>query len=111
MHHFGLLIGYGAGAINPYVAFETLADLHRSEIHLGGGESQGVARRVETVDEWPNRRGDPDSADSRGGQDQKIAPRLPDMCSADIVLRQIGHSTLIISRPPVRRGRDRKLYC
>jgi glutamate synthase domain-containing protein 2/glutamate synthase domain-containing protein 1/glutamate synthase domain-containing protein 3 len=28
-HHFCLLIGYGAGAINPYVAFETLADLHR----------------------------------------------------------------------------------
>jgi glutamate synthase (NADPH) large chain len=27
-HHFCLLIGYGAGAINPYLAFETLADLH-----------------------------------------------------------------------------------
>jgi glutamate synthase (NADPH/NADH) large chain len=29
VHHFCLLIGYGAGAINPYVAFETLADMHR----------------------------------------------------------------------------------
>src|SRR5207249_9378211 len=29
VHHFCLLIGYGAGAINPYLAFETLADLHR----------------------------------------------------------------------------------
>ena len=28
-HHFCLLIGYGAGAINPYVAFETLTDMHR----------------------------------------------------------------------------------
>jgi glutamate synthase (NADPH/NADH) large chain len=27
-HHFCLLIGYGAGAINPYLAFETLEDLH-----------------------------------------------------------------------------------
>ncbi len=27
-HHFCLLIGYGAGAVNPYLAFETLADLH-----------------------------------------------------------------------------------
>src|SRR5439155_17437766 len=27
-HHFCLLIGYGAGAINPYLAFETIADLH-----------------------------------------------------------------------------------
>jgi glutamate synthase (NADPH/NADH) large chain len=29
VHHFCLLIGYGAGAINPYLAFETLADLHK----------------------------------------------------------------------------------
>jgi glutamate synthase domain-containing protein 2/glutamate synthase domain-containing protein 1/glutamate synthase domain-containing protein 3 len=32
VHHFCLLIGYGAGAVNPYVAFETLADLHRAEM-------------------------------------------------------------------------------
>ena len=32
VHHFCLLIGYGAGAINPYVAFETLADLHREGV-------------------------------------------------------------------------------
>ena len=28
-HHFCLLIGYGAGAVNPYLALETLADLHK----------------------------------------------------------------------------------
>jgi glutamate synthase domain-containing protein 2/glutamate synthase domain-containing protein 1/glutamate synthase domain-containing protein 3 len=28
-HHFCLLIGYGAGAVNPWLAFETLAALHR----------------------------------------------------------------------------------
>jgi glutamate synthase (ferredoxin) len=27
VHHFALLIGYGAGAVNPYLAFETLDDL------------------------------------------------------------------------------------
>ncbi|HMO27318.1 MAG TPA: glutamate synthase-related protein, partial [Tepidisphaeraceae bacterium] len=27
-HHFCCLIGYGAGAVNPYLAFETIADLH-----------------------------------------------------------------------------------
>ncbi|MCC7350424.1 MAG: glutamate synthase large subunit [Phycisphaerales bacterium] len=32
VHHFCLLIGYGAGAVNPYVAFETLADLHKEGI-------------------------------------------------------------------------------
>jgi glutamate synthase domain-containing protein 2/glutamate synthase domain-containing protein 1/glutamate synthase domain-containing protein 3 len=31
-HHFCLLIGYGAGAVNPYLAFETLADLHKERI-------------------------------------------------------------------------------
>lgn len=31
VHHFALLIGYGAGAINPYLAFETLDDM----IHEG----------------------------------------------------------------------------
>ncbi len=29
IHHFCLLIGYGAGAVNPYLAFETLADMDR----------------------------------------------------------------------------------
>jgi glutamate synthase (NADPH) large chain len=29
VHHFALLFGYGAGSINPYVAFETLDDMIR----------------------------------------------------------------------------------
>ena len=29
VHHFALLIGYGAGAINPYLAFETIDDMVR----------------------------------------------------------------------------------
>ncbi len=29
VHHFALLLGYGAGAINPYLAFDTLDDLIR----------------------------------------------------------------------------------
>src|SRR6202040_1599870 len=32
IHHFCLLIGYGAGAVNPYLAFETLADMHKQEV-------------------------------------------------------------------------------
>jgi len=35
VHHFCLLIGYGAGAVNPYVAFETIADMHRQGILPG----------------------------------------------------------------------------
>jgi glutamate synthase (NADPH/NADH) large chain len=29
VHHFALLLGYGAGTVNPYVAFETLDDMIR----------------------------------------------------------------------------------
>ncbi|MBI3306175.1 MAG: glutamate synthase large subunit [Candidatus Omnitrophica bacterium] len=32
VHHFALLIGYGVGAVNPYLAFETLDDLIRQGI-------------------------------------------------------------------------------
>src|SRR5580658_5602604 len=32
VHHFSLLIGYGAGAINPYLAFETLDEMIRQEL-------------------------------------------------------------------------------
>ena len=37
VHHFALLIGYGAAAINPYLAFETLSDM------IAGGSLTGVA--------------------------------------------------------------------
>ena len=32
VHHFAVLLGYGAGAINPYLAFETLDDMLRQGI-------------------------------------------------------------------------------
>jgi glutamate synthase domain-containing protein 2/glutamate synthase domain-containing protein 1/glutamate synthase domain-containing protein 3 len=32
IHHFCLLIGYGAGAVNPYLAFETIADMHQEQV-------------------------------------------------------------------------------
>jgi glutamate synthase (ferredoxin) len=35
VHHFSLLIGYGCGAINPYLAFETLNDLLRQGLLTG----------------------------------------------------------------------------
>jgi len=33
VHHFALLVGYGAGAVNPYLAFETIDDLVRSDAY------------------------------------------------------------------------------
>jgi glutamate synthase (ferredoxin) len=35
VHHFALLIGYGCGAINPYLAFETLDDMIREGLLTG----------------------------------------------------------------------------
>jgi glutamate synthase domain-containing protein 2/glutamate synthase domain-containing protein 1/glutamate synthase domain-containing protein 3 len=35
VHHFALLIGYGCGAINPYLAFETLDDMIRQGLLTG----------------------------------------------------------------------------
>ena len=35
VHHFALLIGYGCGAINPYLAFETLGDMIRQGLLTG----------------------------------------------------------------------------
>jgi glutamate synthase (NADPH/NADH) large chain len=41
VHHFCLLIGYGASAINPYLAFESIHDLCRQG--LLGGDSKDAA--------------------------------------------------------------------
>src|SRR6185503_20077854 len=37
VHHMALLIGYGAGAINPYLAFASIEDMVRENLHGLGG--------------------------------------------------------------------------
>jgi glutamate synthase (NADPH) large chain len=37
VHHMALLIGFGAGAINPYLAFESIEDLIAEDMHGLGG--------------------------------------------------------------------------
>ncbi len=44
VHHFALLLGYGAGTINPYVAFETLDDLIRQDVIQGVDHETAIAR-------------------------------------------------------------------
>ena len=41
MHHFALLLGYGAGAINPYLAFDTIRDLCREGVLVRAHRTQG----------------------------------------------------------------------
>jgi glutamate synthase (ferredoxin) len=38
VHHFALLLGYGASAVNPYLAFETVHDQVRLGLIAGAGE-------------------------------------------------------------------------
>ena len=40
VHHFALLAGYGAEAIHPYLALETLAELHKAIPEIDPAESQ-----------------------------------------------------------------------
>ena len=43
VHHFALLLGYGAGTVNPYVAFETLDDM------IGQGQIRAEVDHAEAV--------------------------------------------------------------
>ena len=46
VHHMALLIGYGAGAINPYLAFETVEDLiSRNKFGLGGMDPHEAVKK------------------------------------------------------------------
>src|SRR5262249_39932299 len=46
VHHFALLLRYGASAINPYLAFETLHDMVRQKM-LGQGGDEKAAEKFE----------------------------------------------------------------
>ena len=44
VHHFALLLGYGAGAINPYLAFDTIRDLVPRGRARRAHRAQGASR-------------------------------------------------------------------
>ena len=46
VHHFGCLIGFGASAVNPYLAFDTLRDLYQSG-EFGEVELEAVLRQYQ----------------------------------------------------------------
>ncbi len=45
-HHFCLLVGYGAGAINPYLAFDTIRDLIREGVIADINERKAVKNYI-----------------------------------------------------------------
>src|SRR5215212_126072 len=50
IHHFACLAGYGAEAINPYLAFETIADMHqRGELPVEVEAKEVVKRYIKSI--------------------------------------------------------------
>jgi len=49
VHHMALLLGYGAGAINPYLAFETLDDMIRQGLLNGIDHAKAVKNYIKAL--------------------------------------------------------------
>ena len=49
VHHCALLLGYGAGAVNPYLAFETLDDMMRQRILVGVNHETAVKNYIKAL--------------------------------------------------------------
>jgi glutamate synthase (ferredoxin) len=49
VHHFALLIGYGAGAVNPYLAFETLEDMIRQGLLTKLDAKKAIANYAKAI--------------------------------------------------------------
>jgi glutamate synthase domain-containing protein 2/glutamate synthase domain-containing protein 1/glutamate synthase domain-containing protein 3 len=49
VHHFALLLGYGAGAINPYLALETLDDMIRRNMLVGMDHEKAIYNYIKAV--------------------------------------------------------------
>ncbi len=49
VHHVALLIGYGAAAVNPYLAMESVEDMVRREIITGVDEETAVANLIKAL--------------------------------------------------------------
>src|SRR6266852_2490102 len=49
VHHFALLLGYGAAAINPYLAFETLSDMINQGLLTGVDHDKAVRNYLKAV--------------------------------------------------------------
>ncbi|HEY7497859.1 MAG TPA: glutamate synthase large subunit [Vicinamibacterales bacterium] len=49
VHHVALLIGYGAGAVNPYLAFETLDDMIQQRVIEGLTHEKATANYIKAL--------------------------------------------------------------
>jgi len=49
VHHVSLLLGYGAGVVNPYLAFETIDDMIRHGMLTGTTRDAAVAKYIKSL--------------------------------------------------------------
>jgi glutamate synthase (ferredoxin) len=49
VHHVSLLVGYGAGVVNPYVAFETIDDMIRQGMLTGIGRDKAIQHYIKAL--------------------------------------------------------------
>jgi glutamate synthase (NADPH) large chain len=49
VHHVSLLLGYGAGVVNPYLAFETIDDMIRQCMLIGTTREAAVAKYIKSL--------------------------------------------------------------
>src|SRR5215210_1551203 len=49
VHHFALLVGYGATAVNPYLAFETLEEMAGSDLMEGVGPEEAAKNYIKAI--------------------------------------------------------------
>ena len=73
VHHVALLIGYGAAAVNPYLAMESVEDLVRAGTFLRGHR----AREGHPQPDLRPRQGRPEGHVQDGHLDRRLLPRRP----------------------------------
>src|SRR5205085_9330378 len=49
VHHVSLLLGYGAGVVNPYVAFETIEDMVRQGMLAGVDRDRAIQHYIKAL--------------------------------------------------------------
>ena len=49
VHHVSLLLGYGAGVVNPYLAFETIDDMIRQRMLTGVDRDEAIAHYIKAL--------------------------------------------------------------
>ena len=104
VHHMALLIGYGAGAINPYLAFESIEDLiaERHARARRDGPGQGGAQLHQGV-----RQGRAQGDVEDGRLDGRQLHRRPDL-RGHRARRGARRAVLHGHRQPARRHRARR---